>query len=113
MIGERLKKLREASGLSQRELGELFNAGQTTIGAWELNRREPPFQTLVAMADYFNVSLDYLFERTDQKEFGRMDLSNYEEVDSLERRVLRGYRMLPPTKKEMIHKQLDIRTSVQ
>lgn len=62
----RLKELREARHLSQVRLAMELNLSQNSISRYENREREAGYETLVAMADYFQVSLDYLLGRTDQ-----------------------------------------------
>ena len=60
MFRIRLKQLREDSGDSQYTFADKFGVSQSTIGNWEAGKREPNFETLRKLADYFNVSTDYL-----------------------------------------------------
>lgn len=62
----RLRELREARHLSQVRLAMELNLSQNSISRYENREREAGYETLVAMADYFQVSLDYLLGRTDQ-----------------------------------------------
>lgn len=62
----RLKELREARHLSQVRLAMELNLSQNSISRYENREQEAGYETLVAMADYFQVSLDYLLGRTDQ-----------------------------------------------
>lgn len=62
----RLKELREARHLSQVRLAMELNLSQNSVSRYENREREAGYETLVAMADYFQVSLDYLLGRTDQ-----------------------------------------------
>lgn len=64
-LGERLAALRKDKGLSQAELAKLLNMGQSTIAMYEKNRRTPDPATLKRLADFFNVSVDYILGRTD------------------------------------------------
>lgn len=61
----RLKELREARHLSQVRLAMELNLSQNSISRYENREREAGYETLVAIADYFQVSLDYLLGRTD------------------------------------------------
>lgn len=61
----RLKELRKARGLSQVELAADLNISQNSISRYENGLREADYKTLIAFADYFHVSVDYLLERTD------------------------------------------------
>lgn len=57
---ENLKLLRKKRGLSQKAFADIFNASQNTISQWESGKREPNYETTQKIADYFNVSVDYL-----------------------------------------------------
>lgn len=61
----RLKELRENKHLSQIRLAMDLNLSQNSISRYENLEREAGYETLVMIADYFNVSLDYLLGRTD------------------------------------------------
>lgn len=61
----RLGELRKARGISQLKLSFDLNVNQNTISRYETGEREAGYEMLVRIADYFNVSLDYLLERTD------------------------------------------------
>lgn len=60
----RLKKLRIAKGISQLKLALDLGMNQNSISRYENHEREADYATLIKFADYFNVSLDYLLERT-------------------------------------------------
>lgn len=64
----RLKKLRKKRGLSQLKLALDLNMNQNTISRYENMEREADYETLVKVADYFDVSLDYLLGRADDPE---------------------------------------------
>lgn len=61
----RLKELRKARGISQLKLAMDLGMNQNSISRYESGAREADYQTLIALADYFSVSIDYLLERTD------------------------------------------------
>ena len=61
----RLREIRKARGISQLKLALDLNTNQNTISRYETGEREPGIVELIKIADYFNVSLDYLLERTD------------------------------------------------
>lgn len=65
----RLKQLRKSKGVSQLKLALDLNTNQNTISRYETGEREPGIHELIMIADYFNVSLDYLPERTDDPTF--------------------------------------------
>ena len=64
---ERIRNLREDSDLTQAELGRQINVPQRTYAYYESGQRMIPPQVLVALAEYYHVSVDYLLEVTDQK----------------------------------------------
>lgn len=61
----RFKELREKRCLSQRAIALELSLSPSTIGMWESQKREPDFKTVVNLADYFQVTTDYLLGRTD------------------------------------------------
>lgn len=61
-----LKGLRTSYGLTQNELSKSLKMSRSTIGMYEKGAREPDFETLELIADYFNVDTDYLLGRTDK-----------------------------------------------
>jgi transcriptional regulator with XRE-family HTH domain len=70
MIGERLKKLRKAKGMTQEQVAAYLNAAKSTVSQYENNVNEPDLKTLVKLADLFGVTVDFLFGRepADKKE---------------------------------------------
>jgi len=66
IVGTRLKRLREGILLSQRELGEKLGITQSAVNRYENNQSEASYMTLLKYADYFDVSLDYIYGRTDK-----------------------------------------------
>lgn len=65
----RLRELRKSLGLSQEDLGQKFNLAKSTISQYELGKRSPDSVILTKLADFFNVTVDYLLGRTDVKTF--------------------------------------------
>ncbi len=61
----RLKEIRKAKGVSQLKLAMDLHMNQNTVSRYETGEREPGINELIKIADYFNVSIDYLVERTD------------------------------------------------
>ena len=61
-FAERLKELRTENKLSQAELSKALGGEITAaaIGLWELNKRVPNLDAVILLANYFNVSLDYI-----------------------------------------------------
>lgn len=61
----RLKELRQSHHLSQHELADRLGVAKSTISMYEQGKREPSFEMEEAIADYFNVNLDYLRGKED------------------------------------------------
>ena len=68
---QRLKTIRETRGISQLKLAMDLGLTQNSVSRYESGAREADYKTLVALADYFNVSIDYLLERTDKPAVNR------------------------------------------
>lgn len=67
----RLKELRKKRRISQLKLAMDLNMNQNSISRYETGEREADYATLIRFADYFDVSIDYLLERTDNPETNR------------------------------------------
>ena len=67
----RLKELRKKKGVSQLKLATDLNTTQNTISRYETGEREPGINELIKIADYFNVSVDYLIGRTENPKMNR------------------------------------------
>jgi len=65
MIGTRLKKLRKDMNLTQAELSHGLSISRSSLSLYEINKREPDRETMNKIADYFKVSLDYLYGRSE------------------------------------------------
>jgi transcriptional regulator with XRE-family HTH domain len=61
----RIKELRKQRGLTMRELGKSIGVAESTVSLYENGKREPDHLTLIKLADFFGVSVDYLLSRTD------------------------------------------------
>jgi repressor LexA len=75
IVGKRLRALRESVGLSQNKLAGMIGVRQSSINRYENGQSVPSIQTFRWYADYFDVSMDYIFGRTDKPQ-GK--LYNYE-----------------------------------
>jgi len=65
IIAERLKTLREGVKMTQTQIAALVGTVPTTVGRYENHVGMPPHKTLLWYADYFDVSMDYIYGRTD------------------------------------------------
>lgn len=66
-FAKRIKKLRDDIEMTQDDLALSLGVARATLASWETGRREPDQQTTCGIADYFNVSVDYLLGRTSIK----------------------------------------------
>lgn len=64
-FGQTLNELRLEMNISRRELARRLNVSERLIAYWESGQRECNFDTLIAIADIFSTSVDYLLGRTD------------------------------------------------
>ena len=87
-LGKIITHLRKEKGLTQKELAEKLNKAESTIGLWEQSRRELDYESLILMANFFNVSIDYLLGNTKVRNIENQNTSNiqyalYDEVKDL------------------------------
>lgn len=66
IVGERMRTLRKGMNISQIKIAKLTGSNQTSIGRFESGESNPPLHILLWYANYFDVSLDYIFGRTDK-----------------------------------------------
>lgn len=65
MVYERIRELRKKRRLSQAQIGEALGMNQRTYAHYETGDREIPSEVWIALADYYEVSVDYLMGRTE------------------------------------------------
>ena len=70
-FGVRLKQLRQARNITQKQLAEATNLSERGIQNYEISVRKPTYEILITLADYFGVSIDYLTGRTDKPEVNK------------------------------------------
>ena len=70
-VAQRLKSLRESVSLSQAKIAALMGATEASVNRYENGQTTPPLKILLWYADFFDVSMDYIFARTEQPE-GRL-----------------------------------------
>ena len=67
-VARRLKSLRESVNLSQAKIAKMIGATQASVNRYENGQSAPPLKILIWYADFFDVSMDYIFARTEQPE---------------------------------------------
>jgi len=62
-FGSRHRELREEAGQVMQDIADLFGQTRTAVALWEAGKTEPPYDTLLTLADHFGVTVDYLLGR--------------------------------------------------
>lgn len=68
-LGTKLRDLRENLELSQQEVSKQIGCSSKVLSNYELDKREPDFETFVKICDFYNVTADYLLNRTDNPKY--------------------------------------------
>ena len=98
IYGEKLKYLREEKEISQYKMSEMLNLNKRVYGQYEREYINIPLKHLITLCDYFNVSLDYIFNFTDIKQYNNSH-SNYDiELIKIRLKELRKENNLTQTK---------------
>jgi transcriptional regulator with XRE-family HTH domain len=74
-FGDRLKKLRSEKDFSQTDLANHFNMGKSTISNYENNNRLPDINTICRFAEFFDVTLDYIMGKTDNRKHNAITIN--------------------------------------
>lgn len=93
---ENLKKLRDETGTTQKQLADAVSVSQQSINKYENHNVEPDIATLVRIADYFNTSVDYLIGNGGAPGAAHLALTP-DEV-----RLVAGYKALSPRQRQSI-----------
>lgn len=62
-IGKKLKELRITENLTQQQIAEILNISRVNYTRYETNASRPDYETLIAIADFYKISLDEIFNR--------------------------------------------------
>lgn len=76
MLGDRIRELRNSRSLSQVELAKQLHVSKQTISNWENNNVPPSIDTLIRIANFFDVSTDYLLEFNNERKLNVEGLSD-------------------------------------
>lgn len=68
MLYQRIRDLREDKDLTQQKMGEILSCSQRVYSNYERGELDIPTEILIKLADFHNVSVDYILNRTDKKE---------------------------------------------
>ncbi|PFS73878.1 MULTISPECIES: helix-turn-helix domain-containing protein [Bacillus cereus group] len=77
MFGNKLNSLRKEKKLRQEDMAKHLGIARTTYAMYEQGRREPDYDTLQKLADFFNVSVDYLLGRTNNRDQIELSRDNF------------------------------------
>lgn len=105
-----LKKLREEKNISQVRLAEILGVGSSTVAMWETGKRFPTRECYEALADFFNVDIDYLYCRTNVRQRYHFDgdgnMMAY--LSNEELQIIHAYRLADDVGKQMVLRILQI-----
>ena len=105
-LGEKIKNLRIDKGITQPELAKILNVSNAVISFWENNQNEPKATYLKALAEYFQVSVDYLLGL--ENDYGiKPTAPNCDAYTAEERQLVTKYRELNPACKKLINTTID------
>lgn len=108
LLGSRIARLREEKELSQLELAKMLNISNTTLSQYESGKRVPSDEIKKQMADFFDVSIDYLLGRTNIKELADKVLDRYGKYSASPPQTQNGpYEDLPPEAKKEMEKVME------
>lgn len=95
MLGDKIKELRDENKITQSNLAQSLGVSPSTVGMWEQNRRTPDTELLKKISDLFKVSIDYLLEKT--------NIRNYESKETTVALHTDDYDELPQEAKDEIN----------
>lgn len=109
MLSNRLKSLRKSKRLTQKQLAQKINVTHVSISGYESGNRSPDTDTLQRLADFFEVSTDYLLGRTDSlvltpEEQDEVDFQAFANNPKLNN----FYRELPESEEEAVERLREI-----
>lgn len=109
VIGECIKNLRKSHKLTQAELSDILNIGQSTLANFENGKRTIPTDIIIKLAQYFNVTTDYLLGISSEPTTNSI---NYTHLNNDELQLLNTYRSLSPDARQVVlGKALDLKIS--
>lgn len=91
----RIKELREERAITQKEVADAVGGTQSNLAKWEKGKTQPPADMIIKLADFFQVSADFLLGRSD--DLGNVSIqSNAPALTADEKEILRLYRSFSP-----------------
>lgn len=80
-LGDKIRELREKKRISQKELGEAIGVSDVMVSMYEQSKKRPSLDTIIAIADYFDVSSDNLLGREETNNLSAPYLSLAKEAE--------------------------------
>lgn len=102
---KRLKELRQSRGISQQQLADVAMVSQQSINKYENHNIEPDITTMIRIADYFEVSVDYLIGRSNIREMA--DEISVSDLNQTERKLVAGFQKLNNIQKKCVLNIID------
>lgn len=65
---ERLRELRKSKGISLKELGAIVGVAESTMSLYESGKRQPDYETLLKLSEYYGVTVDYLLRGSEEEQ---------------------------------------------
>lgn len=96
-----LRKLRDEAGISQKSLAEAIGVSQQSVNKYENHNIEPDIGTLIRIADFFNISVDYLIGHSSVS--GKIEGAQLSELTEQERELIQQYRKLTLKQKTCVN----------
>lgn len=107
-FGERVKLLRRELNLTQEGLAKKLNSSRSTIAGYETEGKQPDYDTLKFIANFFNVSIDYLLGETDIRQPAIDIIKDQKKTDSALDEISEEIRNLSPESQEELKKLIDL-----
>lgn len=101
----RIKELRLARHLLQRDIAKLLNVSRSSYSLYEADKVMPPMDALITLADFYGVTVDYLLERPEAAA-GTLSVSD------TERQLVEDFRQLSPQGKEYVLQSMDMAVKI-
>lgn len=97
-----LKNLRESNNVTQEQLAEYLRVSRPTIAGYETKSRQPDFERLEKIAEYFHVTIDYLITGTN------VEKENLVNENALDLEVVNSYKKLSLSSKQDVLKYINL-----
>lgn len=89
-VGRRIAELRNSAQMSQFQLAKVLKIGTSTLGMYETDKREPSPKVLKRIADYFNVSTDYLLGRDNKNHYYELTDKERQDIGVQAEKLMEG-----------------------